>query len=77
MVCMYILFFRGANIPWIFMGSQVDVAVTMARKKPMLVVNSKTLKESILLWKLIKLVGDENTIKFQMILKTLNYIITF
>ncbi|BDZ68741.1 DEAD/DEAH box helicase [Methanobacterium ferruginis] len=44
--------------------SQVNVAVTRARKKLILVGNSKTLKESQLLWKLIHLVGKENTVHF-------------
>ncbi|HHY01114.1 MAG TPA: hypothetical protein GX531_07075 [Methanothermobacter sp.] len=39
------------------------MAVTRARKKLIIVGNSKTLKESQLLWKLIHLAGKENTIK--------------
>lgn len=44
--------------------SQVNVAVTRARKKLILVGNSKSLKESQLLWNLIKLVGKKNTVTF-------------
>lgn len=49
-----------------FLGksSQVNVAVTRARKKLILVGNSKNLKESKLLWNLIHLIGKENTVKF-------------
>lgn len=43
--------------------SQVNVALTRARKKLILIGNSKTLKESKLLWKLIHLIGKENTVK--------------
>ena len=43
--------------------SQVNVAMTRARKKLILVGNSKNLKESKLLYKLIQLIGEENTIK--------------
>ncbi len=42
--------------------SQVNVAITRARKKLILVGNSKTLKESKLLTEIIKIVGEENTI---------------
>jgi superfamily I DNA and/or RNA helicase len=43
--------------------SQVNVAITRARKKLILVGNSKTLKESKLLEEIIRLVGEKNTVE--------------
>ena len=43
--------------------SQINVALTRARKKLIIVGNSKTLKESELLGRIIELVGVENTVK--------------
>ncbi|MFA0832641.1 MAG: AAA domain-containing protein [Methanobacterium formicicum] len=43
--------------------SQVNVAITRARKKLIIVGNSRTLKESKLLGELIGLVGSENTVE--------------
>ena len=43
--------------------SQVNVAITRARKKLILVGNSKTLKESKLLAEIIRLIGEDNIIK--------------
>ena len=44
--------------------SQLNVAVTRARKKLIIVGNSKTLKESKLLLKFIDLIGPKNTVRF-------------
>ena len=43
--------------------SQLNVAMTRARKKLILVGNSKNLKESKLLFNVIQLIGEENTVK--------------
>ena len=43
--------------------SQLNVAMTRARKKLILVGNSKNLKESKLLFKVIQLIGEENTVR--------------
>ena len=43
--------------------SQLNVAMTRARKKLILVGNSKNLKESKLLFNVIQLIGEENIIK--------------
>ncbi len=42
--------------------SQLNVAMTRARKKMIVIGNSKNLKESKLLFKVIQLIGEENTI---------------
>ena len=51
--------------------SQVNVALTRARKKLIIVGNSKTLQESRLLGRIIELVGVKNTVEYSDIMKNI------